>query len=64
MREDRAVKVSKKELNSLIAELDEFATKQHEQHLEQQQQQQKTPRSNKKKTPDTSCNFIGNNSPV
>ncbi|OXU20302.1 hypothetical protein TSAR_000632 [Trichomalopsis sarcophagae] len=62
LREDKAVKITKKELKTLIAELDEFAdqfAKQHEQEqqrqqLLQQQQQQQHKISKKKRTPDSS----------
>jgi transcription initiation factor TFIID subunit TAF12 len=66
LREDKAVKISKKELKTLIAELDEFAdqyTKQQQQQQQQQtQQQQKIPK--KKRTPDTSFTSIENISSV
>lgn len=73
MREDRAVKISKKELNTLIAELDEYAdlymyTRQQEQQNEQQSVQdeiqqhvQQSPdlqKQKKRKTPDTSFEFV------
>ena len=65
LREDKAVKIPKKELKTLIAELDEFAdqyTKQHQEQEQEQQQQQKS--SKKKKSADNSFSSTVNVSPV
>lgn len=68
LREDKAVKISKKEVKTLMAELDEFAdlySKQQEQEQQEQLQQQQQQRSSKKKkTPDTSFVSVENSSPV